>query len=86
MSFIQKLFSLFSVNKITIIAVPYVNNTGINNKLKYTFNSGITIQQIMKNINKYRNPSRQVKACYINGFKVQENLKITKDTTIQLEL
>lgn len=85
MSFIQKLFSLFSVNKITIIAVPYVNNIGITNTLKYTFNSGITIQQIMRNINKYRNPSRQVKACYINGFKARDNLKITSDTTIQLE-
>lgn len=85
MSFIQKLFSLFSVNKITITAVPYVNNIGTTNTLKYTFNSGITIQQIMRNINKYRNPSRQVKACYINGFKARDNLKITSDTTIQLE-
>ena len=39
----------------------------------------------MKNLNKYRNPSRQVKACYINGFKANDNLKITEDMTLQLE-
>ena len=85
MSFLQTLFSLFSANKITITTIPYINNTGIKNTLKYTFNSGITIKQIMNNLNKYRNPSRQVKACYINGFKVNESLKITEDTTLQIE-
>ena len=85
MSFLQTLFSLFSANKITIKTTPYINNTGITNTLKYTFNSGITINQIMNNLNKYRNPSRQVKACYINGFKAPESLKITEDTTLQIE-
>lgn len=85
MSFLQTLFSLFSANKITITTIPYINNTGIKNTLKYTFNSGITIKQIMNNLNKYRNPSRQVKACYMNGFKVSESLKITEDTILQIE-
>ena len=85
MSFLQTLFSLFSANKITITTIPYINNTGIKNTLKYTFNSGITIKQIMNNLNKYRNPSRQVKACYINGFKVSESVNITEDTILQIE-
>lgn len=85
MSFLQTLFSLFSANKITITTIPYINNTGIKNTLKYTFNSGITIKEIMNNLNKYRNPSRQVKACYINGFKISESLKITEDTILQIE-
>lgn len=85
MSFLQTLFSLFSANKITITTIPYINNTGIKNTLKYTFNSGITIKQIINNLNKYRNPSRKVKTCYINGFKVNESLKITEDTTLQIE-
>jgi hypothetical protein len=85
MSFLQTLFSLFSANKITITTIPYINNTGIKKTLKYTFNSGITIKQIMNNLNKYRNPSRQVKACYMNGFKVSESLKITEDTILQIE-
>lgn len=93
MSFIQKLFSIFSSNKITVTTVPYINNNinNINNNvnnnsnnLKYTFNSGITIKQIMNNLNKYRRPTRQVKACYINGFKASDNLKITEDTIIQI--
>ena len=84
MSFLQNLLSIFFGNKITITTVPYINGTNFNN-LKYTFNSGITIRQIMKNLNKYRNPARQVKACYINGFKANDNLKITEDMILQLE-
>ena len=53
MSFIQAILSLFSLNKITIIAVPYYNQNNNNNNLKYTFNSGITVGQIMDNMNKY---------------------------------
>ena len=45
MSFIQKLFSIFSSNKITVTTVPYINNNINNNNLKYTFNSGITINK-----------------------------------------
>ena len=85
MSFIQALFSLFSLNKITIIAKPYFNQNNTST-LKYTFNSGITIGQIMDNMNKYRHPSKQIKACYINGFKLNRNLKITEDTTISIEI
>jgi hypothetical protein len=85
MSFLQNLFSIFFKNKITITTVPYVNSANLNNNLKYTFNSGITIRQIINNLNKYRNPSRQVKACYINGFKANDSLKITEHTTLQLE-
>lgn len=85
MSFIQKLLNIFSQNKITITAQPYMNSAKLNNSLKYTFNSGITIKQIMNNLNKYRHPSRQVKACYINGFKANEGLKITQDMVIQIE-
>jgi hypothetical protein len=84
MSFIQKVFSLFVANKITITTVPYINRNNFNNNLKYTFTSGINIKQIMNNLNKYRNPSRQVKACYINGFKVDDDLKITENTVIQI--
>jgi len=87
MSFLQNLLSIFFKNKITIITVPYVNvnSANFNNNLKYTFNSGITIRQIITNLNKYRNPSRQVKACYINGIKANDSLKITENTTLQLE-
>ena len=85
MSFLQNLFSIFFKNQITITTVPYVNSANFNSNLKYKFNSGITIRQIINNLNKYRNPSRQVKACYINGFKANDNLKITEDTMLQLE-
>ena len=87
MSFIQKILSIFSSNKITVMTVPYINmqNNNFNNTLKYTFNSGITVQQIINNLNKYRHPSRQVKACYINGFKLSGSFKLTEDTTIQIE-
>ena len=85
MSFLQSILSIFFGSKVTITTVSYVNGANFNSNLKYTFNSGITIRQIMKNLNKYRNPSRQVKACYINGFKATDNLKITEDMTLQLE-
>ena len=85
MSFLQSILSIFFGSKVTITTVSYVNGVNFNSNLKYTFNSGITIRQIMKNLNKYRNPSRQVKACYINGFKATDNLKITEDMTLQLE-
>ena len=85
MSFLQSILSIFFGSKVTITTVSYVNGVNFNSNLKYTFNSGITIRQIMKNLNKYRNPSRQVKACYINGFKANDNLKITEDMTLQLE-
>ena len=79
MSFIQKILSIFSSNKITITTVPYMNmqNNNSNNTLKYTFNS-ITVQQLLNNLNKYRHPSRQVKACYMNGFKLSGSFKITE--------
>ena len=86
MSILQALFSLFSANKITVITKPYFNNKDNNSTLKYTFNSGITVRQIMNNINKYKHPSKQVKACYINGFKLNPNLKITENTTISIEI
>ena len=86
MSILQAIFSLFSLNKITVTTKPYFNNTNNNTTLKYTFNSGISIREIMNNINKYKHPSRQVKACYINGFKLSPDLKITDNTTISIEI
>ena len=86
MSILQAIFSLFSLNKITVTTQPYFNNTNNNTILKYTFNSGITVREIMNNINKYKHPSRQVKACYINGFKLSPELKITDNTTISIEI
>ena len=62
-----------------------MQNNNSNNTLKYTFNSGITVQQLLNNLNKYRHPSRQVKACYMNGFKISGTFKITEDSTIQIE-
>ena len=90
MSFLTQLLNLFSPNKITVVIKPYNINTNTDTQthnqhdqsLKYTFNSGITIKNIMVNINKYKNPTRQVKACYINGFKVAENLSIKENMTI----
>jgi hypothetical protein len=86
MSILQTFFSLFSIGNITITAKPYFNHNNNNSTLKYTFNSGITIKQIMDNMNKYKHPSKQVKACYINGFKLNPNLKITENTTISIEI
>ena len=89
MSFFKKLLNFVSSKKIiTVIIKPYnhINISGFteknNESLTYTFNSGITIKQVMENINKYRSPARQVKTCYLNGLIVSDNLSIRDDRTL----
>jgi hypothetical protein len=93
MSFFEHLFSFFNNTNITVTLKPYNNMQTLsgftknnNYTLRYTFNKGSTIKQIMDNVNKYRSPVAQIRQCYINGFRIQNTHVINDNCVIHVSV
>jgi hypothetical protein len=92
--FINLLNTLTGQNKnVTVYVKPYNNAGNING---FTENNGYTLTEILPkgsttkdliyNMNKYRNPMRQIKSCYINGFLVSTTYELQDKLTVFVSL